>query len=82
VARGAAPPSSIRVNAGVLRSRRRRTSVQAHRHDLRSDPGERRDVAQSRIALWQELRGLVDKWEADVNSEATQRAMRTTSSVP
>ena len=43
-------------------------------YDLHSDPGERHDVAQSHIALWQELRGLVDKWEADVNAEATQRA--------
>jgi len=51
-------------------------------YDLRSDPGERHDVAQSHIALWQELRGLVDKWEADVNSEARQRAMPTASSVP
>ena len=51
-------------------------------YDLRSDPGERRDVAQSHIALWQELRGLVDKWEADVSSEAGQRAIPTTSGVP
>jgi hypothetical protein len=39
-------------------------------------------VAQSRIAPRQELRGLVDKWEADVNSEATQRAKPRTSGVP
>jgi arylsulfatase A-like enzyme len=50
--------------------------------DLHSDPGERRDVAQSHVALWQEMRGLVDKWEADVSSEARQRAKPTTSGVP
>jgi arylsulfatase A-like enzyme len=44
-------------------------------YDLRSDPGERRDVAQSHAALWQELRGLVDTWEADVNAEARHRAV-------
>jgi len=49
---------------------------------FRSDPGERRDVAQSHIALWQELRGLIDKWEADVNAETRQRATPTTSKVP
>jgi hypothetical protein len=43
-------------------------------YDLRSDPGEQHDVAQSHIALWQELRGLANKWEADVDAEARQRA--------
>ena len=42
-------------------------------YDLRADPGEQHDVAQSHIALWQELRGLADKWEADVDAEARQR---------
>ena len=42
-------------------------------YDVRADPGEQHDVAQSHIALWQELRGLADKWEADVDAEARQR---------
>jgi len=42
-------------------------------YDVRVDPGEQHDVAQSHIALWQELRGLADKWEADVDAEARQR---------
>jgi arylsulfatase A-like enzyme len=46
-------------------------------YDLRSDPGERHDVAQAHVALWQELRGLVDRWEADVNAEAAERARPT-----
>jgi arylsulfatase A-like enzyme len=50
-------------------------------YDLRSDPGERRDLAQSHVELWQELRGLVDKWETDVSSEARQRATPATSGV-
>jgi arylsulfatase A-like enzyme/L-ascorbate metabolism protein UlaG (beta-lactamase superfamily) len=48
-------------------------------YDLRTDPGEQRDLAQAHIALWQELRALADKWEADVNVEAKQRATPTTS---
>jgi len=48
-------------------------------YDLRADPAERHDVAQSRIALWQELRGLADKWESDVDAEARQRAIPTAS---
>jgi arylsulfatase A len=48
-------------------------------YDLRADPGEQHDVAQSQIALWQELRGLADKWEEDVNAEARQRAKPTPS---
>lgn len=42
-------------------------------YDLRADPGERRDVAHTHIALWHELRALADKWEADVDAEARQR---------
>jgi N-acetylgalactosamine-6-sulfatase len=42
-------------------------------YDLRADPGEQHDMAQSHIALWQELRGLADKWEADVDAKAAQR---------
>lgn len=41
-------------------------------YDLRADPGEQRDLAQSHIALWHELRGLADKWETDVDAEARQ----------
>jgi arylsulfatase A len=44
--------------------------------DLRADPGERHDVAQSNIAIWQELRGLAVKWETDVDAEAKQRPKR------
>jgi arylsulfatase A-like enzyme/L-ascorbate metabolism protein UlaG (beta-lactamase superfamily) len=50
-------------------------------YDLRTDPGEQRDVAQSHIALWQELRALVDTWEADVNAEAKERATSPSSDV-
>ena len=39
-------------------------------YDLRADPSEQHDVAQSHIAIWQELRALADKWEADVDAEA------------
>ena len=46
-------------------------------YDLRTDPGEQRDLAHAHIALWQELRGLVDKWEADVDAEAKQRVTST-----
>jgi arylsulfatase A-like enzyme len=49
-------------------------------YDLGTDPGEQRDLAQSHIALWQELRALADKWEADVNAEAKQRATPTSTS--
>ena len=38
--------------------------------DLRSDRGERHDLASSNPKLVAELRGLVEKWEADVNAEA------------
>ena len=48
-------------------------------YDLRVDPSEQHDVAWSHIAIWQELRGLADKWEADVDAEATQRARPTAS---
>jgi arylsulfatase A-like enzyme len=46
-------------------------------YDLRADPSEQHDVAQAHIALWQELRGLAVKWEADVDAEARQRATST-----
>jgi arylsulfatase A-like enzyme len=42
--------------------------------DLRTDPGERHDVAQQHGDLIRELRSLVAKWEADVDAEAKQRA--------
>ena len=42
--------------------------------DLSNDPGERHDLAQTQPALVRELRGLVAKWEADVDAEAKQRA--------
>ena len=38
--------------------------------DLRTDPGERQDVAQQHGGLIRELRALVGKWEADVDAEA------------
>jgi arylsulfatase A-like enzyme len=41
--------------------------------DLRADPSERRDLAQSHTPLWQELRALVDQWEANVDAEAKQQ---------
>jgi arylsulfatase A-like enzyme len=48
-------------------------------YDLNADPSEQHDVAQSHIALWQELRELAGKWEAEVDAEAKQRAMSTVS---
>jgi arylsulfatase A-like enzyme len=42
--------------------------------DLSTDPGERHDVAQQHPNLIRELRALVAKWEADVDTEAKQRA--------
>ena len=41
--------------------------------DLRTDPGERHDLAQQHGDLIRELRALVAKWEADVDAEAKQR---------
>ena len=41
--------------------------------DLRTDPGERQDVAQQHGGLIRELRALVTKWEADVDAEAKER---------
>ena len=46
--------------------------------NLRSDPGERHDVAHERHDMVLELRSLIEKWEADVNAEATQRATPST----
>jgi arylsulfatase A-like enzyme len=42
--------------------------------DLRTDPGERRDVAHQHADLVRELRSLVAKWEADIDAENTARA--------
>jgi arylsulfatase A-like enzyme len=42
--------------------------------DLRTDPGERNDVAQQHGDVIRELRALVAEWEADVDAEATRRA--------
>jgi arylsulfatase A-like enzyme len=41
--------------------------------DLRTDPGERHDVAQQHADLVRELRSLVAKWEADVDTEGKER---------
>ena len=41
--------------------------------DLRTDPGERHDVAQQHADLVRELRTLVAKWEADVDAESKER---------
>ena len=43
--------------------------------DLRTDPGERHDLAQQHLDRIVEYRALVAKWEADVNAEAKQRAI-------
>lgn len=45
--------------------------------DLRTDPGERHDVAQQHADLIREFRTLVAKWEADVDAEAKQRTRGT-----
>lgn len=45
--------------------------------DLRTDPGERHDLAQQHGDLIRELRSLVATWEADVDAEAKQRATGT-----
>ena len=45
--------------------------------DLRSDPGERHDVAQQHPDLMRELRWLVAKWEADVDAEVKERTAAT-----
>jgi arylsulfatase A-like enzyme len=42
--------------------------------DLRTDPGERHDLAPQHADLIRELRSLVAKWEADVDAEAKERA--------
>ena len=41
--------------------------------DLRTDQGERHDVAQQHAELMRELRTLVTKWEADVDAETKER---------
>ena len=41
--------------------------------DLRTDPGERHDLAQQHSDRIRELRSLIAKWEADVDAEAKQR---------
>jgi arylsulfatase A-like enzyme len=41
--------------------------------DLRTDPGERQDVAHQHADLVRELRSLVAKWEADIDAESTAR---------
>jgi arylsulfatase A len=48
--------------------------------NVRDDPGERHDVAQSQIALMRDLRALIPKWEADVDAEAKQRVPKTSQS--
>ena len=42
--------------------------------DLRTDPGERHDLAQQHGDRIRELRSLVARWEPDVDAEAKQRA--------
>lgn len=42
--------------------------------DLRTDPGERHDLAHQHADWIRELRSLVANWEADVDAEAKQRA--------
>jgi arylsulfatase A-like enzyme len=42
--------------------------------DLRTDPGERHDLARQHADVVREIRALVAKWEADVDAEARQRA--------
>ena len=42
--------------------------------NLRTDPGERHDLAQEHGDRIRELRSLVAKWEADVDAEAKQRS--------
>ena len=44
--------------------------------NVRTDPGERNDVAQQHGDLIRELRTLVARWEADVDAEAKQRSAR------
>jgi arylsulfatase A-like enzyme len=41
--------------------------------DLRTDPGERHDVAQQHAGLVRERRSLVAKWEAGVDAEGKER---------
>jgi arylsulfatase A-like enzyme/L-ascorbate metabolism protein UlaG (beta-lactamase superfamily) len=48
--------------------------------NLRSDPGERHDVAQQHHDMVRELRDLVAKWEEEVTAEAKQRTTPPTSS--
>jgi arylsulfatase A-like enzyme len=43
--------------------------------DLRTDPGERHDVAHQHGDLVRELRTLVAKWEADVDAEGKERRL-------
>jgi arylsulfatase A-like enzyme len=43
--------------------------------NLRTDPGERNDVARQHADLIRELRALVARWEADVDAEAKQRVI-------
>jgi arylsulfatase A-like enzyme len=42
--------------------------------NLRTDPGERHDLAQEHGARIRELRALVAAWESDVDTEARERA--------
>ena len=44
--------------------------------NVRTDPGERNDVAQQHGDLIRELRTLVARWEADVDAEVKQRSAR------
>jgi arylsulfatase A-like enzyme len=41
--------------------------------DLRTDAGERNDVAHQHLDIVRDLRALMTKWEADVDTEAKQR---------
>jgi arylsulfatase A len=45
--------------------------------NLRTDPGERSDLAHEHGDRIREFRSLVAKWETDVNAEAKQRAAQT-----
>ena len=46
-------------------------------YDVRTDSGERHDLAAANMPMIRELRALVTKWEQDVDAEAKQRATPT-----
>ena len=43
--------------------------------DVRSDPGERHDLARQHPDIVRELRALIAKWEAEVDADAKQRGL-------